>query len=65
MIQSRLKSKVTWMSIIAQVISLGQFIGIFEKYGIDAGVVGDVAASILQLLVVFGILNNPTDSGHF
>lgn len=63
--KQRLKSKVVWAAIVAQVISIGQFTGLFAKYGIDAGVVGDIAASVLQLLVLFGILNNPTDQENF
>jgi len=63
--QARLKSRVVWAAIIAQVISICQLAGIFEKIGIDAGVVGDVAAAILQLLVLFGILNNPSDAENF
>jgi len=35
---------------------------VFEQIGLDAGVVGDFAAGVLQLLVLVGILNNPTDS---
>lgn len=62
---NRLRSKVLWLAIIAQVISLGQLTGLFTKYGIDAGVAGDVAAGILQLLVLFGVLNNPTDEKNF
>lgn len=62
---NRLRSKVLWLAIIAQVISLGQITGLFAKYGIDAGVAGDVAAGILQLLVLFGVLNNPTDEKNF
>lgn len=62
---NRLRSKVLWLAIIAQVISLGQLTGLFAKYSIDAGVAGDVAAGILQLLVLFGVLNNPTDEKNF
>lgn len=63
--KQRLKSKVTLMAIVAQVITIGQLTGLFARYGIDAGVVGDVAAAILQIGVLIGILNNPTDAEHF
>jgi len=39
--------------------------GIWAKYGIDTGIVGDVAAGVLQLFVLFGVLNNPTDKENF
>ena len=63
--QNRWSSKVMWASIIAQIVALCQLTGVFQKIGIDAGYVGDVTASILQLLVIIGVLNNPTDSESF
>jgi len=60
--QSRWKSAVLWAAIAAQVIAFLQLTGVFAKLGLDAGYVGNVAASVLQLLVILGIINNPTDS---
>jgi uncharacterized membrane protein len=65
MTQPRLNSKVVWASIIAQLITIGQLTGLFQRIGIDAGVVGDVTAAVLQVLVLFGILNNPTDKDGY
>lgn len=59
--QSRWQSKVLWAAIIAQVIAIGQLTGIWQQIGIDAGKLGDVLAAILQLLVIVGVINNPTD----
>jgi uncharacterized membrane protein len=63
--QNRWKSPVVWAAIVAQIISLGQLTGIWAKYGIDTGVIGDVVAGILQLLVIVGVLNNPTTPEKF
>jgi uncharacterized membrane protein len=63
--QNRWKSPVVWAAIVAQIISLGQLTGIWAKYGIDTGVIGDIAAGILQLLVIVGVLNNPTTPEKF
>lgn len=63
--QNRFKSKVVWAAIIAQIITIMQLTGLFEKMGIDAGLVGDIVAGVLQLLVMFGILNNGTVSDRF
>jgi len=60
--QSRWRSKVLWSAIIAQVISIGQLVGLWKKIGIDAGLIGDVAAGVLQLFVIFGIINSPTNN---
>lgn len=59
--QNRFKSKVLWAAIIAQLLSLMQLTGAFAAMGLDAGVVGNAAAGVLQLLVLLGVLNNPTN----
>ncbi len=56
--QNRFKSKVLWIGIITQVLSILIALGV-----IDMGVSGQVEAvlvSICELFVSFGILNNPT-----
>jgi uncharacterized membrane protein len=63
--QNRWKSKVLWAAIAAQVIALLQLTGALEAIGIDAGLIGDVVAGVLQLLVILGILNNPTDKDNY
>ena len=65
MTQNRFQSKVLWAAIAAQVIALLQITGIFQQIGLDAGLVGDVVAGVLQLLVLVGILNNPVDKEHW
>lgn len=63
--QSRWKSAVLWASIAGQVIALAQLTGLLAKIGLDAGYIGNVVASVIQLLVIFGVINNPTDSKNF
>ena len=63
--QNRWKSKVVWASIAAQVIAILQLTGGLQALGLDAGFVGDVVASVLQLLVLLGVLNNPTSAKSF
>jgi len=65
MTQSRWKSPVFWSAVVAQVISLGQLTGMWVKLGIDAGMLGDVVAGVLQIGVLVGLLNNPTDKVNF
>jgi uncharacterized membrane protein len=63
--QSRWKSPVLWAAIFAQIISIGQFTGLWVKFGIDTGMIGDVVASVLQLMVLFGVLNDPVNKTGF
>ena len=65
MTQNRWKSKVLWAAIAAQIISLLQLTGFFTAVGLDTGLVGDVVAGVLQLLVLVGVLNSPTDAEKF
>lgn len=60
--QNRFKSKVLWSAIIAQIIAVLQLSGAFTAIGLDAGLVGDIAAGVLQLFVLLGIINDPTVS---
>ena len=63
--QNRFKSKVLWAAIIAQVIALMQMTGVMDAIGLDAGLAGDIGACVLQLLVLIGVLNNPTDGENW
>ena len=63
--QSRWKSAILWTAIVAQVIAILQLIGAFKAIGLDAGYVGNVTATVLQLLVILGVLNNPSDAVNF
>jgi uncharacterized membrane protein len=59
--QSRWKSAILWSAIVAQLIALLQLTGAFKAMGLDAGYVGNVCATVLQLLVIIGVINNPSD----
>lgn len=61
--QSRFKSPVFIASLIAQVLSILVFTGVINTEVSDS--VEQIVAGILQALVAFGILNNPTDKKNF
>lgn len=63
--QSRWRSPVFLAALAAQIISLGQLTGVWASLGLDAGMIGDVVAGVLQLGVIVGLLNNPTDKENF
>ena len=61
--QNRWKSPVLWAAIVAQVVSL-----LLMTKVIDAGMgdlVNQVAGGVLQLGVLVGVLNNPTDKQNW
>ena len=57
--QNRFKSPVLWAALAAQVLSLLIVLGVIDTGMGDA--IEGVAAAVLELLVAFGVLNNPTD----
>lgn len=63
--QSRWRSKVLWVAVIAQVYLIASSTGLWEAIGIDQTVFKTVIDAILQLLVIGGILNSPTDSENW
>lgn len=61
--QNRFLSPVVWSTITAQILALLVTLGVIDT-GLSASI-DAVIASILQLLVVFGVLNNPTSKTSF
>ena len=61
--QNRFKSWVFWSSLAAQIVSLLVLFGVFNAGQTE--VVNQVIAVILQMFVVFGVLNNPTEPNQF
>ena len=59
MIQNRFKSPVVWASIVVQILSVLVLLDVITPTLSET--VNTVIASVLQLLVVLGVLNNPTD----
>lgn len=57
--QSRWKSKVLWAAIFAQIVVLLQIMGVWEKLGITSDTATNVFTGFLQILAIFGIVNNP------
>lgn len=61
--QNRFKSPVVWAAVVAQILTILivlDVINVSQQEAINA-----VVASVLQLLVAFGILNSPTSADRF
>ena len=63
--QNRWKSKVLWAAIAAQVIAILAFTGVLTLIGITEDWANTLIGSVLQLLVLLGVVNNPTDSENY
>ena len=61
--QDRLKSKVVWLAILAQIVIIAQVTGVLTISQIE--IVNVTITAVIQILVLAGILNNPTDSENF
>lgn len=61
--QDRLKSKVVWLAVLAQVIIIAQVTGVLTISQIE--IVNTGATALIQIFVLFGILNSPTDADNF
>jgi uncharacterized membrane protein len=61
--QNRFKSPVVWASIVAQVLSILVLTGVIVPTLSDT--INTVVGSVLQMLVVLGVLNNPENSSSF
>lgn len=59
--QNRFRSPVVWTSIIALVVSLLMQLGVIG----DGTQITQIAATVIELFTVFGILNNPTNKEGF
>ena len=59
----RIKSPVVLAAIAAQVLSILVMLGVIDT-GMSEALNGLVVAA-LEVLTVFGVLNNPTDKEHF
>ena len=61
--QKRWKSPVVWAAVVAQILSILILFDIINPA--QQEVINGVVVAVLQLLTVFGILNNPTDQKNF
>ena len=61
MTQNRWRSKVLWMAIIAQVITLLSAFGFWQAIGVTEDWVNKIVIIMMQLLTILGVVNNPTD----
>jgi len=60
---NRFKSPVLWIAILAQIVVILQLTNAITISEIE--LINGIATSVIQILVLFGVLNNPTDKKSF
>ena len=63
--QNRFKSIVVWTSVASLLLLILNTAGVFDILGMDQTAVKVIIDSILTILVLLGILNNPNDKANF
>ena len=63
--QNRFKSKVVWSTIFALVLFILKNYGLLEVLQLSSDDYNYIVDSILGIMVILGVLNNPTDSEGF
>lgn len=61
--QNRFKSRVLWVAIVSQVLSILLLTGVISIS--DSEIINSVTASVLEILTLLGILNSPTSKDTF
>jgi uncharacterized membrane protein len=55
--QDRFKSKVLWLAILAQVLTILLLTGTITVA--ESELINNIFSSVLQILVLFGVINSP------
>ena len=61
--QNRFKSPVVWAAVVAQILSILVLLDVIAPT--QSETINAVVAAVLQMLVAFGVLNNPVTSDRF
>ena len=61
--QNRIKSPVLWAALVAQILSILVLLDVIAPT--QSETINQVVAAVLQMLVAFGVLNNPENKTGF
>ena len=61
--QNRIKSPVLWAALVAQILSILVLLDVVAPT--QSETINQVVAAVLQMLVAFGVLNNPENKTGF
>ena len=57
----RLQSKIVWVVIITNIITIMTILNLFEKLGISANDFQNIAITIMSIANTIGLLHDPSD----
>jgi len=63
MTQNRFKSPVVWAAVVAQILTVLIVLDVITVAQQET--INQVVAAVLQLLIAFGVINNPTAQDKF
>ena len=63
--RDRLRSRVLWVSVIAELVKIAEEIYTWIKYGFTPGGLEVILLAVCMILTIFGILNDPTNREGF
>jgi phi LC3 family holin len=61
--QNRFKSPVVWAAVVAQILTILIVLDVITVAQQET--INQVVAAVLQLLIAFGVINNPTAQDKF
>lgn len=61
--QNRFKSPVVWAAVVAQILTILIVLDVINVAQQET--INQVVAAVLQLLIAFGVINNPTAQDKF
>ena len=61
--QNRFKSPVVWAAVVAQILTVLIVLDVITVAQQET--INQVVAAVLQLLIAFGVINNPTTQDRF
>lgn len=64
-LRDRLRSKVLWAAVVSELISIGYNLYQCIQYGFTENLLKMIVMSLLGILTIFGILNDPTNKEGF
>lgn len=65
MVQNRWKSPVVWVGIGGLILLILNSFNLLPRLGLTEQTFNAIVESIISVLILIGILNNPTDSKYF